>query len=212
MSARQDMNRVESIHMDGIVALCRAATGLCALVSGTLSIFTLNGKQILAPLNESSRSHSSGRARAGLRKTLLVLEVGLTVVLLVGAGLLVRSYQRLRSADIGVPIDNVLTMHISLPEARYKKPEEWVAFFEQMITRVRTAPESQAAGSCQHCAGPRLGWRSHECPWRASTAAQGPGSFDILTRWLGSRILRGHQHSASQRAQLYARTSAGPRP
>ena len=63
-----------------------------------------------------------GRANAHLRRVLLVLEVGLTVVLLVGAGLLLQSYQRLRTSDIGVPVENVLTMRISLPEARYRHP------------------------------------------------------------------------------------------
>ncbi len=182
MSVRQDMNRVESIHMDGIVALFTvAATGLCALVSGTLSIFTSNGKQILAPLNESSRSHSGGRARAGLRKTLLVLEVGLTVVLLVGAGLLVRSYQRLRSADMGVPADNVLTMHISLPEARYKKPEEWVAFFEQLITRVRTVPGVEAAGLVSTAPGEGWGGNRMTSVVEHPPLPKGQG-FDILAR------------------------------
>jgi predicted permease len=182
MSARQDMNRVESIHMDGIVALFTvAATGLCALVSGTLSIFTSNGKQILAPLNESSRSHSGGRARAGLRKTLLVLEVGLTVVLLVGGGLLVKSYQRLRSADIGVPIDHVLTMHISLPEARYRKPEEWVAFFEQLITRVRALPGVEAAGLVS--TAPGEGWGGDRMMSVVEHQRQPKGQgFQILAR------------------------------
>jgi len=77
---------------------------------------------------------------------LLVMEVGLTVVLLVGAGLLLKSYQRLRSNDIGVPTDNVLTMSTGLPEVRYKKPEQQVAFFEHLIERVRAVPGVQAAG------------------------------------------------------------------
>ena len=75
-----------------------------------------------------------------------MLEVGLTVVLLVGGGLLLKSYQRLRSTDIGVPVENVLTMHFSLPEVRYKQPVQQVAFFEQLIGRVRALPGVQAAG------------------------------------------------------------------
>jgi predicted permease len=182
MSVRQDMNRVESIHMDGIVALFTVtATGLCALVSGALSVLGSNGKRILAPLQESSRSHSGGRARAGLRKTLLVLEVSLTVVLLVGAGLLVRSYQRLRSADIGVPIDNVLTMHISLPEARYRKPEEWVAFFEQLIARVRALPGVEAAGLVSTAPGEGWGGDRMMSVVEHPSHPKGRG-FDILAR------------------------------
>ena len=129
--ARQDMNRVEAIHIDGVVlAFAAGAVGLCALFAGSISALSSAGKRMFATLQESSRAQSPGRGKAGLRRTLLVIEVGLTVVLLVGAGLLIKSYQRLRHADIGVPVDNVLTMHISLPEARYKQPEQQVAFFE----------------------------------------------------------------------------------
>ena len=145
--ARPDMNRVESIHIDGMVALFAAGTILlCAAFSGLMSALTADGKQILVPLQESSRSHSSGRSHAGLRRTLLAMEVGLTVVLLVGAGLLLRSYQRLRTTDLGVPVDNVLTMHFSLPDVRYKDPVQQVGFMERLLEGARALPGVQAAG------------------------------------------------------------------
>jgi predicted permease len=155
--ARGDMNRVEAIHMDGMVMASFACMVLlCAFLSGLISVFSFGGKDILTTLQESSRAHSGGHARAGLRKTLLVLEVGLTVVLLVGAGLLLKSFQRLRSTDIGVPVDNVLTMHISLPDVRYKEPVQPVIFFEQLIERVRALPGVQSAGLVS--TAPSEGW------------------------------------------------------
>ena len=74
---------------------------------------------MLTALQESSRSHSGGRGRARLRQMLLALEVGLTVVLLIGAGLLLRSYQQLPSADLGFAQHKVLTMEINLPKNSY---------------------------------------------------------------------------------------------
>jgi predicted permease len=154
---RSDMNRVDAIHIDGMVAICTVgAILLCALFTGLVSAATSDGRQILASLQESSRAHSGSHSRAGIRKTLLVLEVGLTVVLLVGAGLLLKSYQRLRTTDLGVPVDNVLTMHFSLPMARYPKPVQQVAFFERLIERVRTLPGVQAAGLVS--TAPGQGW------------------------------------------------------
>jgi predicted permease len=154
---RHDMNRVEAIHIDGVVVAATLGTILfCALFSAMISAASGNGKDILASLQESSRAHSGGRARAGLRKGLLVLEVGLTVVLLVGAGLLLKSYERLRNTDLGVPVDNVLTMHFGLPDARYKDPTQVVAFFERLIGRVRALPGAQAAGLVS--AAPGQGW------------------------------------------------------
>ena len=144
---RHDIHRIEEIHIDGaIAAFTLCAILLCGLTSGLISAMSADSKQILARLQESSRAHSSGNARAGLRKALLMLEVGLTVVLLVGAGLLLKSYQHLRTTDLGVPVDNVLTMRISLPDARYKEPVQQVAFFEQLIAQVRALPGVQAAG------------------------------------------------------------------
>ena len=129
---------------------------MCTLFAGLVSTLSFASKKILSTLQESSRAQSQGRAKAGLRRTLLVIEVGLTVVLLVGAGLLIKSYQRLRNADLGVPVENVLTMRISLPEARYKKPEQWVAFFEDLIGRVRAMPGVQSAGLVSRAPGE--GW------------------------------------------------------
>ena len=159
--ARDTMNRVEAIHIDGVVVAATLGTILlCALFSGLIATAGRDGKQILASLQESSRAHGSGRPRAGLRKVLLVLEVSLTVVLLVGAGLLLKSYERLRNAGLGVPEDNVLTMHLSLPEARYKEPFEQVAFFERLIANVRSLPGVQAAGLVS--TAPGQGWGGDE--------------------------------------------------
>lgn len=155
--ARAGMNRVEAIHVDGVVAAFTVGVvGLCALFSGLISVLGSGGKDILSALQESSRAHSVGAGRARLRKGLLILEVGLTVVLLVGAGLLLKSYQRMRTADIGVPVDNVLTMQISLPEARYRQPAQIVAFFEQLVARVRALPGVETAGLVSKAPGE--GW------------------------------------------------------
>lgn len=157
ISARPDMSRVEAIHMDSQVALfAMGVVALCAFISGSISALGARNRQILSALNESSRSHSGGRSRAILRKSLLVVEVGLTVVLLVAAGLLLRSFQQLRTSDLGVPIDNVLTMQVGLPEARYKTPEEKINFFETLITRVRALPGVRSAGFVS--SAPGQGW------------------------------------------------------
>ena len=90
---------------------------------------------------------SGSQSRATLRRVLLTLEVGLTVVLLIGAGLLLKSYERLRSADMGCATENVLTMRIGLPGARYKTPGPApVNFFDTMLARVRALPGVDQAG------------------------------------------------------------------
>jgi putative ABC transport system permease protein len=157
VSARDDMNRIEAIHIDSaVMAFFACMVALCALLSGFISVLNFSGKNILATLQESSRAHSGSHSRAGLRRVLLAFQVGLTVVLLVGAGLLLKSFERLRSTDLGVPSDNVLTMYITLPAARYKEPVQQAAFFEQLIGRVRALPGVQTAGLVS--VAPGQGW------------------------------------------------------
>jgi len=81
-----------------------------------------------------------------VRKVLVGAEVAFTVVLLVSAGLLLKSYMRLRSNDLGCATDNILTMHFTLPEVQYSKPAQRVAFFDDLLARVRALPGVDAAG------------------------------------------------------------------
>ena len=180
--ARPDMNRVEAIHFDGMVAIFAVgAIFACAVFSGVMSALTADGKQILVSLQESSRSHSASRSHAGLRRGLLALEVGLTVVLLVGAGLLLKSYQRLRTTDLGVPVDNVLTIHLTLPDARYKEPVQQVAFFERLIERVRALPGVKAAGLVS--TAPGQGWGGDQLMTVAEHPPLSPGEgLDLMVR------------------------------
>jgi len=156
---RHDITRVETLHFDSTVALFAiSAIFLCTIFSGLISALGANSRRITESLQDSSRSNTAGQSRAGLRKLLLVLEVSLTVVLLVGAGLLLKSFQRLRntSLGLGVPAENVLAMYISIPEARYKTPVQQTAFFEQLINGVRTIPGVDSAGLVS--SAPGRGW------------------------------------------------------
>ncbi len=152
-----DIARAQEIHPDWwALAFVIAISGLTGLVAGLMPSLGLHTGQLLESLQSTSRSHSGGRSRAQLRKALLTAEVSLTVVLLLGAGLLLKSYQQLRTRDLGCAVDNVLTLQFSLPDAHYKEPVQRVAFFEQLLTRVRALPGVQAAGISN--ALPGEGW------------------------------------------------------
>jgi predicted permease len=147
VKTRQDMHRVEAIHIGALeIGFTLIAVFATALFAGLISAFSSKLKDVLSGLQDSSRTLANSRARAGLRRTLLALQVSLTVVLLIGAGLLLKSYQRLRTTDLGVPIDNVLTMHFGLSDARYQTPMQRVAFFDHVLSSVRALPGVQSAG------------------------------------------------------------------
>jgi predicted permease len=147
ITSRGDIPRVESIRIDGIVLLfATGVTLLSGLVAGLVPALSGDDKQILSTLHESSRSYSGGRARVRLRRTLLSLQVGLTVVLLIGAGLLIASYRHLRAADIGCSTHDILTMRLDLPKGKYSSREQIAGFYEQLLERTRSIPGVDAAG------------------------------------------------------------------
>lgn len=101
IAVRHDMPRANAIAVDGvIVAFAFGLVLLCTAFAGTISSFSMRRDQVLLAVRESSRGQSAGVARTRLRSVLLSLEVGFTVVLLIGAGLLLKSLaaRRLRGS------------------------------------------------------------------------------------------------------------------
>ena len=97
-------------------------------------------------LKESGRGATGNPRRHRVRALLVVSEVALSLVLLVGSGLMIRSFARLLAVDPGFKADHVLTAFVSLPPSKYSKPEEQAAFFERLIDGLRTVPGVSAAG------------------------------------------------------------------
>jgi predicted permease len=126
---------------------------LCALFAGVVGSMASRDARLLASLQESSRTASAGQARVRLRKGLLAAEVGLTVVLLGCAGLLMKSYERLRSSDMGCVTHNVLTMRIGLFGGRFNDRAAKVNFFQELLTSIRALPGVDAAGFVQAVPG-----------------------------------------------------------
>jgi len=116
-----------------------------AVVAGLLPAFSTTGKSMISALQTSARTGSSSVSRTTLRKSLLTAEIGITVVLLVAAGLLLKSFLRLRAADVGCVTGNTLTLGYSLPDKKYDTPEKQNAFNEALLARVRAIPGVRAA-------------------------------------------------------------------
>jgi predicted permease len=147
MSTRDDIPRADSIHIDAVVILFAIGTmAICGLFAGLIPAVTSNDRQILTRLQESSRTTSGGQVSLRLRKLLLTLEVGLTVVLLIGAGLLLKTYRQLRAVDLGCATSHVLTMDINLPKVSYDTAAKRVSFFEQLIERAQHLPGVRGVG------------------------------------------------------------------
>jgi predicted permease len=143
----KDLPRADAIQMDGtILVFAGGIVFLSALLAGLVPAISSTGRNLLSSLQESSRSLGGSSSRAALRKTLLGAEVTLTVVLLISAGLLFKSFMHLRATDLGCATDRVLTMRFGIPDRQYDKPEKIVAFHEALLEKVRNLPDVLAAG------------------------------------------------------------------
>ena len=143
----QQLPRASDVHLDGVVvSFSIVLTFIAALLAGLLPAVSSTGKGLLGALQESSRTLGGSASRAGLRRILLTAEIALTVILLVGAGLLFKSFLHLRMSEMGCITDHVLTMRYGLPEKQYNKPEMIISFHEAILERVRHLPGVIAAG------------------------------------------------------------------
>jgi hypothetical protein len=123
VSTWKNLPSAQSIHADGVVlAFACALVFAAALLAGLLPAISSTGKSAIAALQASSRSAAGSQSRTVLRKTLLTVEIAATVVLLIAAGLLLKSFWRLRTTDVGCATDNVLTMSYSLPQRNTTVP------------------------------------------------------------------------------------------
>jgi putative ABC transport system permease protein len=207
---RQDLSRVEAIHIDWVVAAFTAGlVVLCAMFAGLISSLGSKDTQLLSALQESSRGSSAGHGRARLRMTLLAAEMGLTVVLLISAGLLLKSYAQLRSSEMGCITKNVLTMRIGLFGGKYSDPAQQVNFFASLLERVRTLPGVTAAGFVQAVPGQGYwGDVNFEIP-EHPPLPQGQAQFAIARfadpgyfAAMGIPLLRGHSFDPGKRLKL----------
>lgn len=143
----RNLPRAESIHMDGTIVLFTAGVvSLTAILAGLLPALSATQRGNLTALKDSSRGSGLGVSRARLRKVLLSTEIALTVVLLIAAGLLLKSFVKLRTTELGIKEDHVLTIGYGLPKNQYRKPEQNISFHETLLERVRRVPGVQAAG------------------------------------------------------------------
>jgi predicted permease len=146
VSTWKDLPSARGIHMDGLVlAFACGLVAAAALLAGLLPAISSTGKGAMAALQGSSRTAAGSHTRTALRRTLLTVEIAATVVLLIAAGLLLKSFWRLSTTNIGCTTDNILTMGYSLPPRQYGTPAKANPFNEALLARVGAMPGVRAA-------------------------------------------------------------------
>lgn len=146
--APKDLVSFQSVSLNVTVLLWTLGvsilTGIIFGLAPALHISRLNLNDSLKDGGKSESGQASGSRK--LRSALVVSEIALAVVLLASAGLLIRSFIRLQQVDRGFNTDNVLTMVVRLPDAKYRDDPQVVAFFNQALEKIRQLPSVRSAG------------------------------------------------------------------
>jgi len=123
------------------------SVGAAALTTVLFSAAPIVGHQgVLRILRETGSNATAARGRARLRRLLVMLEVAVATVLLVAAGLMVRSVEAMRRVDLGFAPERVLTMRVALPATRYATADRVVDFYRRVTEEARGLPGVEAAG------------------------------------------------------------------
>jgi len=142
----ENISQARAISIDykvlGFTLLVSVATGLIFGLAPALQSIRFNQAETL---KEGGRDAATGGSGKRLRSLLVMAEVAISLVLLIGAGLLINSFLRLRNVDPGFRAENLLTMKIVLPEPKYEKKVQRSAFYTDVIQRVQSLPGVRSA-------------------------------------------------------------------
>ncbi len=133
--------RLDAIGIDVTVLLYTLAISLvAALLLAVLPAIRVSAGRVLLTLNDAGRGSTVGKRRLRARSVLVVLQVALALVLLVGSGLMIRSYRALRSVDPGFDPKGVMTFRLSPAPAKYAGGEPITQFYTQLVARLKAIP------------------------------------------------------------------------
>ncbi len=179
---------------------------LTTVLFGFVPVLQALRLNLAGSLKESAANTSAGLERQGLRGALAAVQMALAVVLLLGAGLMLRSLDALMHVDLGFEPQHVLTLQVRPPEATYAKPESVVAFYRALLERVRSLPGVQAAGIIRSLPlAAEIGdWGLDLEGYEETPGHNAKGDWQIASdgafEALGEKLLRGRTLAASDTA------------
>src|SRR5262245_4575449 len=214
--------RVIDLSLDGrMLAFNLAVVLLTGCIVGIVPALQASRPNMNEMLKDAGRGSTSGRRQQFMRNALVVIEVAMSVILLIGAGLMIRSFIHLQHVDPGFNPNNVRTIEFSLPKEKYRGKDQQAAFYTQLIERVAVLPGVQVAAAA--CAVPfsggqwgdfeegfkllnqgfRIEGRASDDPGQEPHASYSSVSADYF-KAIGIPLLRGRHFTARD-------TKGGPR-
>jgi putative ABC transport system permease protein len=187
--------REAEIGLNAPVLLFSVAAAIAtALIFGLAPALQLSRRNIVEPLKDSGRGVSGGFRRGRLRNALVVVEMALSLVLLTGAGLMIRTFAALQQTDLGFNPSNILVARLPFPHGQYKTAAEKQRFFRQLLPRVKELPgvvEATETSNLPPYGGIQsdieIPGKVHTDRWQSIFQLVSEGYF----RTLGARLARG---------------------
>ncbi|HEV2687879.1 MAG TPA: ABC transporter permease [Bryobacteraceae bacterium] len=145
--ASRQIPRATEIHLDGTVFLFLLGVCLASgIIFGLMPAFQSTRDDLQEGLREGGRSGSAGGRGARFRNALVISEFALALVLLIGAGLMLRTFLALNATESGMSTRGVLVMSVSVPDGKYANSSMWQRFYEPALAQIRALPGVRAAG------------------------------------------------------------------
>jgi putative ABC transport system permease protein len=146
-----DLTSVADVRLSyPVLAFTIAISLLTAIICGLAPAFEGSRTDVQEAISDGARQIGGSLRRRRLRQAFVIAEIALAVVLLVGAGLMLRSLASLHRVDPGYSTTNILTMRLQLPGAKYQNDEQRIRFFRDVTARVRELPGVQSAGAVSY--------------------------------------------------------------
>ncbi len=142
-----NLSQARGVSIDAqVLGFTLALSFLTGIVFGLAPALQASRPDLNETLKEGGRSATAGRMRNRVRGMLVVSEIALALVLLVGAGLMIKSFYRLRNVATGVQSEKLLTMRMELMRSKYGTQQQRTAFYDEILRRVKALPGVEAAG------------------------------------------------------------------
>ncbi len=146
--APPDLPRIGDVRVNlGVLLFTLAATTVTGLLFGLVPALRASKINLTTALKDGGRGVAGNLTSQRLRSLIVIAEIALSLVLLVGAGLMMRSFLRLNQVDPGFDAHNLLTMKVSLPRAKYKEGAQAINFYQQLIEKIQALPGIESAAA-----------------------------------------------------------------
>ena len=193
--------RLESFHLNApVLAFVAAIALLTTILVGMVPALQLSGVSFHESLAEGSRGGTAGIRSQNLRNLLVISEVALTIALLCGAGLMLRSFFELSRVSPGFEPDDLITMRIALPSAQYTRGAQTSVFLDRLLEKLGALPSVQLAAAANFI--PFSGesdWDSFNIvgrqtlDWGQAPSAEGRSVSPSYFRTMGIALVRGRE-------------------